>query len=273
MCDVVTAPRRPALRRGARLGLLLLAAVLAWAPDASPQAPARPRLLMVTYSGGYQHDVVRRASTDRRSLAEQTVEDLGAQSGAFDVTRLYSREDVERLSADIFTKVRAVLFYTTGAPPFRPEVRQALLRFVQRGGGFVGVHCATDTWYEVPEYGELVGAYFDGHPWTQRVRLVVEDPTHSSTKHLGPGFELTDEIYQFRSWSRDKVHVLLRLDPSSVDVGKGKRADQDYALSWIRHHGRGRVFYTALGHGREVWEDERFRRHLLEGIRWAIGAR
>ncbi|PYM43046.1 MAG: ThuA domain-containing protein [Candidatus Rokuibacteriota bacterium] len=273
MCDVVTAPRRPALRRGARLGLLLLAAVLAWAPDASPQAPARPRLLMVTYSGGYQHDVVRRASPDRRSLAEQTAEDLGAQSGAFDVTRLYSREDVERLSADIFTKVRAVLFYTTGAPPFRPEVRQALLRFVQRGGGFVGVHCATDTWYEVPEYGELVGAYFDGHPWTQRVRLVVEDPTHSSTKHLGPGFEITDEIYQFRSWSRDKVHVLLRLDPSSVDVGKGKRADQDYALSWIRHHGRGRVFYTALGHGREVWEDERFRRHLLEGIRWAIGAR
>ena len=254
MCDVVTAARRPALRRGARLGLLLLAAVLAWAPDASPQAPARPRLLMVTYSGGYQHDVVRRASPDRRSLAEQTAEDLGAQSGAFDVTRLYSREDVERLSADIFTKVRAVLFYTTGAPPFRPEVRQALLRFVQRGGGFVG-------------------AYFDGHPWTQRVRLVVEDPTHSSTKHLGPGFEITDEIYQFRSWSRDKVHVLLRLDPRSVDVGKGKRADQDYALSWIRHHGRGRVFYTALGHGREVWEDERFRRHLLEGIRWAIGAR
>ena len=228
---------------------------------------------MVTYSGGYQHDVVRRASPDRLSLAEQTVADLGARSGAFDVTRLYSREEIERLSADIFTKIRAVLFYTTGTPPFRPEVRQALLRFVERGGGFVGIHCATDTWYEVPEYGELVGAYFDGHPWTQRVRLVVEDPAHPSTRHLGPSFEITDEIYQFRNWSRDKVHVLLRLDPRAVDVGKGKRADQDYALSWIRHHGRGRVFYTALGHGREVWEDERFRLHLLEGIRWAMGGR
>ena len=141
------------------------------------------------------------------------------------------------------------------------------------GGGFVGVHSATDTWYEVPEYAELVGGVFDGHPWHQRVRIVVEDSAHPSTRHLGQGVEITDEIYQFRSWSRDKVHVLLRLDPRSVDVGKGKRADHDYALSWVRRHGRGRVFYTALGHPREVWEDERFRRHLLEGIRWAMGGR
>src|SRR5437773_10842457 len=103
MCDVVTAPRRPALRRGARLGLLLLAAVLAWASDASPQAPARPRLLMVTYSVGYQHDVVRRASPELRSLAEQTAEDLGALSVVFDVTRLYLRQSVARRSAGFFT--------------------------------------------------------------------------------------------------------------------------------------------------------------------------
>jgi type 1 glutamine amidotransferase len=226
---------------------------------------------MVTYSGGYQHDVVRRAAPDRLSVAEQTVVDLGSRSGAFDVTRLHSREDLERLSADVFSTVRAVLFYTTGSLPLRPEVRQGLFRFVQRGGGFVGVHCATDTWYDVPEYGELVGAYFDGHPWHQRVRLVVEDPSHPSTRHLGSGFEITDEIYQFRGWSRNKVHVLLRLDPRSVDAGRGKRGDQDYALTWTRLHGRGRVFYTALGHGREVWEDERFRLHLREGIRWAMG--
>src|SRR5207249_12337974 len=198
LCAGVIAAARPALRRGARLCLLLLAAVLACSATVRAQSPARTRVLMVTYSGGYQHDVVRRAAPDRLSLAEQTVVELGARSGAFDVSRLCSREDLERLSADAFAEVRAVLFYTTGSLPLRPEARQALLRFVQRGGGFVGVHCATDTWYEVPEYGELAGAYFDGNPWTQRVRLVVEDPSHPSSKHLGPGFVTTDEIYPLR---------------------------------------------------------------------------
>jgi type 1 glutamine amidotransferase len=258
---------------GSRIGLFLLAASLIWTSPAMPEPPPRPRVLMVTYSGGYQHDVVRRESPDRLSLAERTVAELGRRSGAFDVSYLYSRDDLQRLSVDAFAGVRAVLFFTTGSLPLRPEVRQALLQFVRRGGGFVGVHSATDTWYEVPEYGELVGGSFDGHPWSQRVRIVVEDAAHPSTRHLGRAFEITDEIYQFRNWSRDKVHVLLRLDPRSVDVGKGKRADRDYALSWVRQHGRGRVFYTALGHPPEVWEDERFRLHLLEGIRWAMGGR
>jgi type 1 glutamine amidotransferase len=264
---------RPALPRSARLGLLVVAAALTWIVTATPAAPAPPRLLMVTYSGAYQHDVVRREPPDRLSLAERAVVELGRQSGAFDVVHLYSRSDLERLSADAFAGVGAVLFFTTGSLPLRPEVRRALFHFVHRGGGFVGVHSATDTWYEVPEYGELVGGYFDGHPWHERVRIVVEDSSHPSTQGLGRGFEITDEIYQFRNWSRAKVHVLLRLDPRSVDIGKGKRADHDYALSWVGSHGRGRVFYTALGHGREVWGDERFRRHLLEGIRWAIGGR
>ena len=228
---------------------------------------------MVTYSGAYQHDVVRREPPDRLSVAERAVVELGQRSGAFDVTRLYSRDELERLTVESFAGSRAVLLFTTGSLPLRPEVRRELFHFVLRGGGFVGVHSATDTWYEVPEYGELVGGYFDGHPWHQRVRVVVEDPAHPSTRHLGPGFEITDEIYQFRNWSRDKVHVLLSLDPRSVAIDKGKRVDHDYALSWLRQHGKGRVFYTALGHRAEVWEDERFRLHLLEGIRWAMSAR
>ena len=83
-------------------------------------------------------------------------------------------------------------------------------------------------------------------------------------------FEIADEIYQFRDWSRDRVHVLLRLDPRSVDVARGKRADHDYAVAWTRRDGRGRVVYTALGHEPAVWADERFRRHLLGAITWAI---
>lgn len=255
------------------ISAVVLAVALAGHATATPQPRARPRLLMVTYSGAYQHDVVRREPPDRPSVAERTVLELAQRSGAFDVSRLYASDELARLTADTLAGSRAVLFFTTGSLPLRPQVRRALFRFVSRGGAFVGVHSATDTWYEVPEYGALVGAYFDGHPWHQRVRVVVEDEAHPSTRHLGPGFEITDEIYQFRDWSRDKVHVLLRLDPRSVDVGKGKRADRDYPLAWLKQHGQGRVFYTALGHRGEVWEDERFRRHLLEGILWVMRLR
>ncbi|HEU5319949.1 MAG TPA: ThuA domain-containing protein, partial [Methylomirabilota bacterium] len=138
----------------------------------------------------------------------------------------------------------------------------------------VGVHSATDTWYGVPEYGACVGGVFDGHPWHQRARLVVEDGAHPATRHLGSAVELTDELYQFRAWSRAAVHVLLRLDVASVDARRGRRADGDYALAWTRSCGRGRVFYTALGHGPETWADGRFREHVRGGLAWAMdGAR
>jgi type 1 glutamine amidotransferase len=119
----------------------------------------------------------------------------------------------------------------------------------------------------------LIGAYFDGHPWHQEVTIQTEDPLHPATRHLAPSFRITDEIYQFRSFSREKVHVLLRLDNSSVDLNAPgvNRADGYFANAWTRQYGSGRVFYTALGHRDEVWRDPRFRQHLLNGIRWAMG--
>lgn len=111
-------------------------------------------------------------------------------------------------------------------------------------------------------------------PWHTTVGVRVEDAEHPATRHLPPRFEITDEIYQFRNWSRDRVHVLLSLDPASVDLAAAgvNRTDRDFALAWTRRHGKGRVFYTALGHRPEVWRDERFSRHLLGGILWAMGA-
>lgn len=226
---------------------------------------------MVAYSATFQHEVVRRPAPHRLSLAEQVVKDLGQRAGAFEVTHLYTRDEIASLQPGSFQEFHAVLFFTTGSLPLTANARQALFEFVRGGRGFVGVHSATDTWYEVDEYGDLLGAFFDGHPWHEGVRINVEDPTHPATRHLGKSFAITDEIYQFRNWSRGRVHVLLSLDPRSVDIGKGRRPDRDYALSWVRQYGQGRVFYTALGHRQEVWTDERFRRHLLEGIRWAMG--
>ena len=92
-----------------------------------------------------------------------------------------------------------------------------------------------------------------------------------ATRGLGSSFEISDEIYQFRNWDRSKEHVLLSIDPSSIDVSKGKRADKDYAVAWVSRYGKGRVFYTSLGHENAVWQDPRFQEHLTGGIRWALG--
>jgi type 1 glutamine amidotransferase len=232
---------------------------------------ARARVLMVTYSAGYEHEVVHRPGPGVLSTAERVVDELARRSGRFEVTHVATRDDVQRLTAATVRAHRVMLFFTTGELPMPAATRDALLSSVREGAGFVGVHSATDTWYAVPEYGALLGGVFDGHPWHQRVRLIVEDRAHPATQHLGESMEINDEIYQFRDWSRTRVHVLLRLDPRSVDIGRGKRADGDYALAWTRSYGRGRVMYTALGHEPAVWADARFHAHLLGAIDWALG--
>jgi type 1 glutamine amidotransferase len=276
----VKRPEEPLSRDGPRrrLALATMAAVLLHAlvaASASEDAGwrKRARLLMVAHSAGFQHDVVRRDAPHRLSLAEQAVADLAQRSGEFVVRHLYSREEVARLRPESFEEFDAVLFFTTGELPMGAEVRRSFFQFVRGGRALIGVHSASDTWHQVPEYADCLGGRFDGHPWHQQVQVLVEDRTDPATRHLGESFSITDEIYQFQHWARGDVHVLLRLDPRSVDVTRGARRDQDYALSWYRLCGAGRVFYTALGHRPEVWADERFRLHLLEGIRWALRLR
>jgi len=229
--------------------------------QAAAAAPA-PRILYLTHSAGYRHDVL--------PLSAQILQDLGRLSHAFDVT---ATDDCAAITRDNLTRFDAVVFFTSGDLPMSADQKAALLDFVQGGKGFVGIHSATDTFYGWPEYGALVGAYFDGHPWHQPVTLRVEDPSHPATAALSPTFQIADEIYQFRTWSRRDVHVLLALDPASVDLAAAgvNRADRDFALAWTRTYGRGRVFYTALGHEPAVWQDARFQQHLAGGIGWAIG--
>jgi type 1 glutamine amidotransferase len=143
---------------------------------------------------------------------------------------------------------------------------------VEKGGAFGGTHCASDTLYGTA-YGKLVGAYFKDHPWHQKIRLHVEDPRHPAGKAFKEGSEITDEMYQFNDspYSRDHLHIILSIDNSSIDVSKGARKDQDYAVSWCQEVGKGKSFYTSLGHRKEVWQDSRFQEHLMHGLRWAVG--
>jgi type 1 glutamine amidotransferase len=172
-------------------------------------------------------------------------------------------------TAENLRRFGAVMFFTTGELPMSDIQKQALTDFVRDGGGFLGVHSATDTFYQWPEYGRLIGGYFDQHPWHQEVRIIPDrfDPLVS---FIGPSFVLFDEIYQIRDFA-DGSHVILRLDPSSVDLGRDNVHHHPYGwpLAWTRSYGSGRVFYTALGHEEAVWRDPRFQTLLRNAVQWA----
>ena len=240
---------------------------------------ARPKVAVFTFSGGYKHDVLE--------LAEKTIAQLTKKHDDFEVVlhHQYRQEagklDLSMINADYLEQFAGILFYTTSGEKDKDlltaEQRKALMDAIKGGTGFIGIHSAADTFYKWPEYGEMIGAYFDGHPWnadSPPVTLKVEDNEHPAGNPIGSFWFLQEEIYQFRApYDRKKLHVLLSLDTDATDmtVPGIKRKDGDFAVAWSKYHGKGRVFYTALGHRADVWENELFQNHLRGGIRWAIG--
>jgi type 1 glutamine amidotransferase len=244
------------LRSSCAAALLLAAAV---APSA--QAPPPKNVLYVTQSAGFKHDVL--------PLSEQVLAEIGRKHG-FDVRVSH---DASTITAESLTPYAAVVFYTTGELPISEAGKRAFMSWLKSGRGFVGIHSATDTFYQWPEYGEMIGGYFDQHPWTTQVTMKVEDHEHPSTKHLGPTWTLADEIYQFKNYSRDKVRVLIRLDEKKLDL-KNKnvhRTDGDFAVTWVKNYGKGRVFYSTLGHREEVYDMPEIKKMYIEAVKWVLG--
>jgi type 1 glutamine amidotransferase len=224
---------------------------------AAPQ-PSAGRVLLVTATAGYYHDSI--------PTARRVVQELAARSGELTVTTVADSSGLAALGASTLAEHDVLCFAnTSGELPLGEGQKRAILDFVAGGKGFVGTHSATDTCYDWPAYGELVGAYFESHPWVQPGRVVVEDAGHPSTRDLGASFTIAEEFYTFRANPRPGVRVLLRLDASSVG------ADGDYPLAWWKPYGVGRVYYNALGHFAETWEDPRFQTQLLGALRWAAG--
>ncbi len=219
------------------------------------------KLLYLTLSAGFKHGSV--------PLSRDIVKEIGDKSGAFETTLA---EDVTPFTAENLKNYDAVMFYTTGELPMTDEQKNAFIHFIKSGHGFVGVHSATDTFYMWKEYGDLIGGYFNGHPWHQEVAVDVADPTSPLVSSLDKSFQIKDEIYQIDDFRDGSSHVLLKLDPKSVDLKKPGVHQRYYGwpLAWTRMDGRGRVFYTALGHEDAVWKDERFQKFLLNGIKWAM---
>jgi type 1 glutamine amidotransferase len=219
-----------------------------------PAAQAAPiRVLMLTATLGFRHDSI--------SAARSAMSMLAASSGEFTVT---ATEDVTSITAATLAGYDVLFFaLTTGELPFDADQKSAIVQFVSGGKGFLAVHSATDTLYEWPEYGRLVGAYFKEHPWTQAATVLVEDQAHPATAGLGDRFALTEEFYTFRENPRPRVHVLLRLEPASVATSG------DFPLAWTQSYGAGRAYYNALGHFAETWRDSRFQRQVAGAVRWA----
>jgi type 1 glutamine amidotransferase len=227
-----------------------------------PSPVKKRKVLYLTHSAGFKHQVLPES--------EKVFKEIGEKSGAFEVV---ATQDCSMLSKESLKQFDVVAFYTTGELPISDEQKKDFIAFIKSGKGFIGIHSATDTFYKWAEYGEMIGGYFDQHPWHQEVTVKVEDQKHPATKHLGSSFKITDEIYQHKNFSRQNLHVLLSLDVSSVDLTKPNvhRTDKDFALAWTRNYGKGRVFYTALGHRPEVWNDERFQKLLIGAVKWAAG--
>lgn len=262
-----------------RFLILLLAALAVGGVYTAQQAEAqnrgarRKRILAIGAVNGFQHDSV--------SHALATIERLGQQTGLYDTfirtdTQLVTKKKFRGANIKNLDDFDAVVFYTTGELDMDPEQRASLLSFVHDDGkGFVGAHSAIDTFYRWPEYGQMLGAYFDGHPWgTFEAPVIVEDREFPATRHFPKAFTIYDEIYQADSlFSRDNVRVLARLDENKLDVSKKgvKRADKDFAVAWAKNYGKGRVFYSTFGHPESAWDRADVQQMYYEAIRWALG--
>jgi type 1 glutamine amidotransferase len=232
---------------------LLFALMVAMAPAAS-----KPRLLVVTVANGYRHDSI--------PVAERVVESIGAEGGAFTVE--FARTD-EELAVKAAPKALAaydgVVFASTSGEPALPE-REGFLDWIAAGHAFVGIHSATATFHGFPAYLDMIGGEFARHGEQATAQVQVREADHPATIGLGQTIAVFDELYEFKRIDPNRLDVLLGLDRHPETGAPG-----DFPLAWTREHGKGRVFYTALGHREDVLQAAWFKRHLRGGITWALG--
>ena len=238
---------------------------LGFAATATTTAAAqrKTRLLFVTQCKGFRHQVLH--------LAEGIMEQLGATNG-FDVTVTQMAEN--KLKPENLKNLDVIVFYTTGELPLSDEQKKALLDWVKSGKFFLGLHSATDTFYKWPEYGQMIGGYFNKHPWTENIDVTIktEDRTHPVTRHLQEGWSMKEEIYQIKEFiGRDKTHVLVSLDQTKTDMTRPGVEAKDFPLVWWHDYGKGKVMYNAMGHRPDVWTTDWYQKMVVNAIKWGTG--
>lgn len=254
------------------LGLLLAFGLIAGAA----QAQDRPlRVLYLSQSVGFVHETVRRPTGapagSGLAPSELALQAMARDSGAFTVELT---QDARDITPARLAELDVLVFSTTGALPIDRQTWAAVVDWIESGrGGFVGVHSAADTALDFEggqqAYVDLVGGLFDGHPWTQGtpIRLANLEPAHPLAAMWPDGTDYAEEIYQYSGFEPRRVRVLQALDMAAGPL----RRPYPVPVTWVRQVGQGRLFYTNLGHTPSTWNDPRFRRQIVEAIRWTGG--
>ncbi|MEZ7956851.1 MAG: ThuA domain-containing protein [Rubritalea sp.] len=252
----------------------------------------KKRVLVFSKTNGFRHKSI--------GTGKQALKLMGESSGGFEVV---ISDDLVNFDQNKIKDFDAICFLNTTLNVFSPKKNELkkmsdaekkvasgleqtrktnLLNFIAGGKGFIGIHSATDTFYEWPEYGMMLGGYFDGHPWTANMEVSIKadekNNAHALLKGVIPADEgelrFKEEIYQLKDpYDSNKLTMLLRLDSDASQKPRGgiKRKDKDFGVSWIKPHEKGRVFYSSLGHNDHIYWNKNVLRHYYAGIIYALG--
>jgi type 1 glutamine amidotransferase len=243
------------------------------------------KVLFFTKSSGFQHSVITRKD-GKPGLAERILTQIGKENG-FEVV---ASKDGRMFDPDKIGQWDLFAFETTGdlttpgahndGPPMSADGKQAFLDAIRGGKGFVGMHCASDTYHSPKEhldpYIEMIGGEFIRHGAQQKARIEVVDPDFPGARAFGPSFELMEEWYALKNFP-DDLHVIMVQNTASMDkTGAKNKADVVYdrpsfPQTWARMHGKGRVFYTSMGHREDVWENPLYQGLLIGALNWVSG--
>ncbi|MBI4658583.1 MAG: ThuA domain-containing protein [Verrucomicrobia bacterium] len=254
-------------------------------PTRAAATPIQPRRLLVfTLCKGYYHTSI--------PFGAKSIELMGQKTGAF--SSIIS-DDIALFEPDKLREFDGICLVSALGEFFLPEdldqlpsaaqdaarkndlrLKRNLVEYLRNGKGLAGIHGASYAFHGWPEFGEILGGFFDSHPWnsTERIAVKIDEPQHPVVAAFhGCGFDIIDEGYQFKApYSRTRVRVLLSLDTARMDMNKKNlRADRDFGLCWVKRYGQGRIFYSALGHNSEEFWNPQLLRHFLDGIQFALG--
>lgn len=258
-------------------------------PDGPVVEPKKPRnILIYSKTLGFRHGSI--------PTGVKAFQMMGDKTRAF--SAIHS-EDPSMFDADKLSQFDAVVMLNVTGDCLAPKSgdltddeketleqrKRNLHDFVRNGKGILGTHSATDAFYTWKIYGDMMGGWFTGHPWHTDVPLKVDSPNHPLTAMFDAekGFQIKDEIYQFaprgknspygeyQPYSRENLRILLSLNADEFDVAKGKRTDEDYAISWVRDYEKGRVFYSVLGHNDFIFHEPTILKHYLAGLQFVLG--
>jgi type 1 glutamine amidotransferase len=274
-----------------RLVALSAAVVLLATARGAADQPLTPRtfprhvLAWADVRHGYQHESITHALS--------TIERLGWESGLYDTIIRTDSQPItkqpilfktgtgiatgEQFLARNLTYFDAIFFFGVREIDLTADQRRDLLSFVRDDGkGFVAAHAGATAFFSWPEFGDMLGGRFDEHPWgITDASVIVEDRASPIVAHLPVSFVVHDEHYQLKDFSRDRLRVLARLDASRLDLSAPlvHRQDGDFPVAWTKTYGKGRVFYSTLGHSRELWDTPWMQTMYFEALRWALDGR